>query len=73
MRLAVGLLGLIMLTQLNGEPVWVETTQLIIIRRHGTECGPGVGAVIVVGTRVLCVKETPDKIRERVKSVDEHG
>lgn len=60
--------GLIMLTQLDGSPVWVESTQVQIIRVRGSECGPGVGSVIAVGPRVLCVKEKSDEVRSKIEA-----
>lgn len=60
-------LSLILLTQLDGSPVWVESTQVQIIRIRGSECGPGVGSVVLVGSRALCVKEKSDEVRERIE------
>ena len=60
------LIALILLTQLDGKPVWVESTQVQIIRSQSTECGAGTGAVIRVGQHALCVKETPAEIREKI-------
>ena len=60
------LYALIVLTQLSGQPVLVESTQIIIIRSQSSECGPGTGAVIRVGASALCVKETPEQIREKI-------
>lgn len=59
--------SLILLTQLDGSPVWVESTQVQIIRVRGSECGPGVGSVIAVGTRVLCIKEKSDEVRQKIE------
>ena len=64
-------LGLIILTQLDGSPVLVESTQVTIIRVHSHECGAGTGAVIVVGSRALCVKEMPDEIRAKIKEAND--
>lgn len=61
-------ISLIMLTALDGSPVWVEATQIQIIRIGSTECGPNTGAVIRVGLTTLCVKETQDTVREKIKA-----
>ena len=58
---------MVMLTQLDGTPVWVESTRVEIIRLRSHECGPGTGAVIRMSNTSLCVKESPDQIRERLK------
>jgi uncharacterized protein YlzI (FlbEa/FlbD family) len=63
------LLGLIMLTQLDGNIVWIETAHLSIIKTH---CQNKPGSVIAVGGRELCVKETADQIREMIKNADRH-
>lgn len=60
------LFSLIVLTQLNGQPVLVESTQIVIIRSQSSECGVGTGAVIRVGSSALCVKETPEQIRDKI-------
>lgn len=60
------LFSLIVLSGLDGSPIWVESTQVIIIRTHSKECGPGAGAVIRVGPNALCVRETESVIRRRV-------
>jgi hypothetical protein len=61
------LFALIMLTALDGRSVWVESTAVQIIRTHSAECGAGTGAVIRVGPSALCVKETPEEIREKIR------
>jgi hypothetical protein len=65
------LFGLIILSALDGSPVWVESTQVIIIRTHSKECGPGTGAVIRVGTIALCVKESEGVIRQKIREAEE--
>jgi hypothetical protein len=60
------LLSLIVLSGLDGSPIWVESTQIIIIRIHSKECGPGAGAVIRVGPNALCVRESESVIRRKV-------
>jgi uncharacterized protein YlzI (FlbEa/FlbD family) len=61
------LFALIVLTSLDGSPIWVEATQVQIIRVRSAECGAGAGAVIRIGQSTLCVKETSDEIRERIR------
>jgi uncharacterized protein YlzI (FlbEa/FlbD family) len=55
-----------MLTQLDGSPVWVESTAVQIVKTRGNECGPGVGSVILVGARALCVKEKEEQVRSKI-------
>jgi uncharacterized protein YlzI (FlbEa/FlbD family) len=62
-------LGLIMLTQLDGNIIWIETAHLSIIK---TNCHGKPGTVISVGGRELCVRETVDQVREKVKNADSH-
>jgi hypothetical protein len=61
------LFALILLTQLDGKAVWVESSQVQIIRAQSAECGAGTGAVIRVGSHALCVRETPEEIREKIR------
>jgi hypothetical protein len=61
------LFSLIVLTSRDGSPIWVEATQVQIIRIRSAECGPGAGAVIRIGQSTLCVKETSDEIREKIR------
>lgn len=64
------LLALIMLTALDGTPVWVESTAIQIIRPARTgnkQCGESVGAGIRIGTTSLCVRETPEQIQRQIK------
>jgi hypothetical protein len=61
------LLSLIVLTSLDGSPIWVEATQVQIIRVRSAECGAGASAVIRIGQSTLCVKETPDEIRDKIR------
>jgi uncharacterized protein YlzI (FlbEa/FlbD family) len=62
-------LALILLTQLDGNPIWIETSHLSIIKTH---CHNKPGSVIAVGGRELCVRETADQIREAIKNADRH-
>jgi len=62
------LAALIMLTSLDGSPVWVESAQVIIIRPHIASCSAGTGAAIRVGPRGLCVREKPEEIMEKMKN-----
>lgn len=66
------LLSLIMLTQLDGNPIWVESSQVIILKPSRTgdksQCPAPARSTINVGTRGLCVMEHPDEIREKIKA-----
>jgi hypothetical protein len=72
MKLAGLALTLILLTALDGKPVWVESTAVVIIRTQSHECQHGHGSVIRVGTNALCVRESADQIREKIKGADRH-
>jgi hypothetical protein len=61
------LFSLILLTSIDGKPIWVESTAVVVIRAQSHECASGHGAVIRVGSNALCVRETPDEIREKVR------
>jgi hypothetical protein len=61
------LLALIILTSLDGSHVWVESTAVQIIRRHTQECKHGHGSVIRVTGAALCVRETPEQIKEKIE------
>lgn len=61
------LVSLILLTQLDGSPVWVEATQVQIIRVRSSECGPGAKSVVRVGQTTLCLKESPEQVQEKIK------
>ncbi len=60
---------LIMLTQLDGRPIWVESTAIIAVKpaHEAGQCHHPYGAAVRVGTTNLCVKETTDEIRQRVR------
>jgi uncharacterized protein YlzI (FlbEa/FlbD family) len=60
------LFGLIMLTQPGGNVIWIDTHHLAIIKTH---CQGKPGSVIAVGGRELCVRETPDEIRQKIREV----
>jgi hypothetical protein len=64
--------ALMLLTALDGKPVWVESTAVVIIRTQSHECQSGHGSVIRVGNNALCVRETPDEIRAKIREVDGH-
>jgi len=72
MKLAGLVLTLILLTALDGKPVWVESTAVVIIRTQSHECQHGHGSVIRVGANALCVRETADEIRQKVRDADRH-
>jgi uncharacterized protein YlzI (FlbEa/FlbD family) len=65
--------ALIMLTQLDGSPVWVESTQVQVIKIRANECGPTAKAVIRVLQTTLCVKESADQVREKIESSNNRG
>jgi hypothetical protein len=62
------LFSMILLTSLDGKPIWVESTAVVIIRTQSHDCAQGHGSTILVGSRGLCVKETPDQIRELIRT-----
>ena len=68
---ALMLFGLITLTALDGSYILVESTQITIVRLRSHECALGAGAVIRVGLTTLCVRETPDEIRDRIQEARE--
>jgi uncharacterized protein YlzI (FlbEa/FlbD family) len=59
---------LILLTQLDGNPVWVESKAIQAIRpsRDSGQCRYGGGSAIRLTGMGLCVKEKPDEIREKI-------
>jgi len=63
------MLALVMLTQLDGNPVWVESTAVQAIRPAiRSHCQVPHGSAIRLSGIGLCVRETPDEIREKVRS-----
>lgn len=64
------LLILILLTTLDDKPVWVESTQVIVVRRS-LDCAHGSATAVLVQSKALCVKESVDDVRERVKKGNE--
>ena len=63
-------LALIMLTSLDGSPVWVESNHVIILRHATSDCKSKTGSGILVGTTKLCVRETPEQIQEKLRKAD---
>jgi len=63
-------LELIPLTDLNGSTLWVESTQVAVIRGKTDSCKSNVGATIRVGGVAFCIRETPEEVRDRVRSVN---
>lgn len=59
--------ALIILTALDGSPIWVESTQIQIIRPATKQCHTDIGAGIRVGTVAICVRETPEQIQKRMR------
>lgn len=64
------LFTLIVLTQLDGSMIWVESTAVVIIRTHSKECGPGAHSVIKIGSTAICVTETADEIRAKIREAE---
>jgi hypothetical protein len=62
------MLVLILLTQLDGNPVWVESKAIQAIRpsRDSGQCRFGGGSAIRLSSMGLCVREKPDEIREKI-------
>ena len=61
---------LILLTQLDGNPVWVESKAIQAIRPSldSGQCRYGGGSAIRLTGMGLCVKEKPDEIREKMQN-----
>jgi hypothetical protein len=61
---------LILLTQLDGNPVWVESKAIQAIRpsRDSGQCRHGGGSALRLSSMGLCVKEKPDEIREKMQN-----
>jgi len=62
-------LVLIMLTSLDGSPIWVESSQVQIVRPATQQCQSQNGAGIQVGSTRVCVRETPAQIQEKLQRV----
>jgi hypothetical protein len=62
-------LSLILLTQLDGGPIWVESKAIQAIRpsRDSGQCHHGGGSAVRLASIGLCVRETPDEIRELIR------
>ena len=62
-----------MLTQLDGSPIWVESTAILILKPSETgpkrQCSEPAASAISVAGRGLCVKDTPQQIREKINGV----
>jgi hypothetical protein len=65
------LLALIMLTQLDGHPIWVESTAIIAVKPASGQCNKPSNAGIRLGTINLCVLETPGQIRELIYNANQ--
>jgi len=65
------LLALIILTQLDGSPIWIESNQIQVIlpprRSSQHSCRDNVGAAIRVGSTGFCVIETPEQILKLIR------
>lgn len=62
--------ALILLSTLDGKPVWVESTQVAIVRQS-LDCAHGQATAIMVQGKPLCVKEPISEVREKVKKGNE--
>jgi len=63
------ILTLIVLTQLDGSPIWVESAAVQAIRPAiRSHCQVPHGSAIRLSGIGLCVRETPDEVREKVRS-----
>jgi hypothetical protein len=63
-------LALIILTQLDGSPILIESDSITIIKpaHSGVEhCRHGHGSAITTGGRGLCLKETPQQICAKIE------
>ena len=58
--------ALILLTQLDGKPVWVESTQVVIVRKS-LDCAHGEATALLAGGKALCVREPVEEVREKIK------
>ena len=65
--------SLILLTQLDGSPIWVESKAIQAVRpsRDSGQCRYGGGSAIRLSSMGLCVKEKPNEIRDVIKAVQE--
>ena len=61
------LIALIILTQLDGSPIRIDADLVSIMKTKSHGCGPGHGAVIVVGSQTLCVRETEEQVCKIIK------
>lgn len=67
------LTALILLTLLDGGPVWVEATAITIIREAHEQCSlPTATAIRITGSGGLCVQETADQVREKIRNAESH-
>ena len=65
------MLVLILLTQLDGSPVYVEHSAIYIVNpdfaEQSGQCPKHTGAAITVGNRGLCVKEDVPQICDKIE------
>ena len=66
------LYALIVLTQLDGSQVWIESTSIQAIRpsHEQGQCQTGGGSAIRLTSIGLCVKETPSEVRQKIKDAE---
>lgn len=66
----VTLLAFIMLTALDGSPIWVDHAQVQIIRPATQQCKTHNASGIQVSGKALCVRETPAEIQEKIRKAE---
>lgn len=66
----VAVLAFVMLTRLDGRPVWVDNTPGVvqIIQEATDACHKQGGSGLQIGARTLCVRETPAEIQEKLNA-----
>ena len=60
--------ALILLTALDGSPIWVESAHVQIIRPATEQCKHQRGSGVQIGAVRLCVRETPEEIQEKINA-----
>jgi hypothetical protein len=68
------LLTLLTLTAPDGRPITLDlTTGLVIVPiTSQAHCAHGSHAVVTLGSKTICVRETPEEIEEKMKHEDSH-
>ena len=65
------ILVVIMLTLLDGHPIWIESSHIQSIRAPNGHCTTGANSIIRfdAGGGILCVKETPSEVGDKIKGI----